>query len=650
MNRPEVRRQQDPDLPPETPAGPPDPKDDPTPAILQGYKPFPKHLRRSAPLLLPLTGFLQPKRTAVLVVHGIGAQKPYQILDQFARGLKQFFATQSANPANPPTQEIKLRQHGANANTGEKDWTQAFARVRPSPGDPWFIDVYEYYWAPVITGKVSALESLKFLILAGLSPFQYLRDNLIIIDRAHPRKYAGKKFLWMIHSFLRELCRMFFIFIPTIAICLGLYWLLSTPISTLFAGHGDALKSIGPLLKQPELTPWSAFILTVLAIRILLAGMCLIFLLQEIYARIKPGTEEKSWPPYVAFVLALLAALLVLPFALHPYLHLHDAACQFSKWPLHSQALAAVALAAVLIVLSFASRILRSAWGRGWQNIESHPQLFFLALLLIAAFLVPAYLFQYDNTGSWLTGHLLLPRFLNWKAVAFYTFAGLFVFAVQKFLTSAVGALAVYLGADDLSKNFAARSQILHECTTMLIDLLNGEDEKGNKNPVWDYDEVLVAGHSLGSVIAYDALSELIVRNEAPDPTMAGLPLGKIKGLLTFGCPLNKVIYFFRTRTNLQTHVLSQILYMLHPFRLRTPLPPQANPALAIPHPFPEVVPFSPDFKWFNAYSPFDIISGRMQFYRSDAEVAVERGIAPWTAHLSYWENPDLYSLFAHLL
>jgi hypothetical protein len=92
------------------------------------------------------------------------------------------------------------------------------------------------------------------------------------------------------------------------------------------------------------------------------------------------------------------------------------------------------------------------------------------------------------------------------------------------------------------------------------------------------------------------------------------------------------------------------IFSILHPFRLRSGLPDSANPPKKLRYPFPKALPFSRDFKWYNAYSPFDIISGRMLFYRANLDVAVERGIAPWTAHLSYWENDDLYSLFIQLV
>jgi|CZKD01.1.fsa_nt_gi hypothetical protein len=84
-------------------------------------------------------------------------------------------SAQEGELSDQPTQQIRFRQYAANLNTGEKDWTQAFVRVHtPSrPGE--LIDVYEYYWAPVITDRFSALQSLRFLIGAGLSPFQYLR-------------------------------------------------------------------------------------------------------------------------------------------------------------------------------------------------------------------------------------------------------------------------------------------------------------------------------------------------------------------------------------------------------------------------------------------------------------------------------------------
>jgi hypothetical protein len=598
-----------------------------------------------------------PKRTAVLVLHGIGAQKPYETLDQFARGLLGYFRRpQSPEPplteadglSAQPTQEIRMRQYKANPNTNEKDWTQAFVRIRTSSRAGDIIDVYEYYWAPVITDRVSALQSLAFLIAAGLSPFQYLRDNLTVINRAHASASRANKLSWLFFALCREIYRMLFIFIPLITLALGLYWLLAGSVADHLVPGKRGVFSY--LLLEPPLDISQAVHLASAAVRFLLLGMCAIFLFQEFFAGAQGNPSEKSPPMYTGFIMTLLAALLVVPHLLQGHLHLIALTRDFLHPPFWSQAAYGTGLLVILVGASFCSKILRSAWKRAAKALGRHRALTIIVVLAVGTLVTLFLVLGLKSSLKQAIDLLTLPKFLNWPAVILYVLLAVFAYVSQKVLTSAIGCLAVYLGADDLSKNFAARSQILHECTTMIINLLAGRDESGKPDQEWIYDEILVAGHSLGSVIAYDSLSQLIVRDLAKDPTLIGVPLEKVKGLLTFGCPLNKVVYFFRARTNLRTNVLSQILYTLHSFRLRTPLPPEANPAIAVPHPFPGKIPFAPNFLWYNAYSPFDIISGRMQFYNADLDVPVERGVTPWTAHLSYWENDDLYSLFSDLM
>lgn len=618
---------------------------------LKGYVPFPSELRSTNHIERKSFVPGQPaKRTAILVLHGIGAQKPYETLDQFARGLLGFFAPPQAvgKSSIQGTQEIRLRQHKANLNTSEQDWTQAFVRVRTPSRPHDLIDLYEYYWAPVITGRVSALQSLKFLIAAGLSPFQYLRDNLNVINEAHKTASSGNKLAWLIFALCREIYRMLFIFIPLIALALGLYWLLASSV----ADHIIRGKSVfGYLLQCPPLHKLQAFFLAIAAVRFLLIGMCVIFLFQEYFPGAHGRASEKSPPMYIGFIGTLLAALLILPRLLRGKLHLVGLTKDFLHLPFWTQVAYGAGFLLVLVGASFCSAIFRSAWKRAGKALGRHlPLVIVVAVVAVAILAIVFSSLRTKLSLAQVINLLSLPTFLNWPHVVLYAFLAILAYVAQKILTSAIGCLTVYLGADDLSKNFAARSQILHECTTVLINLLAGHDETGKPSKEWDYDEVLVAGHSLGSVIAYDSLSQLIVRNLAKDPSLKDVPLVKVKGLLTFGCPLNKVVYFFRARTNLRTTVLGKILYTLHSFRLRTGLPPEANPKIAVPYPFPQSIPFAPNFRWYNAYSPFDIISGRMQFYVADRDVPVERGVTPWTAHLSYWENDDLYSLFSNLM
>jgi hypothetical protein len=61
------------------------------------------------------------------------------------------------------------------------------------------------------------------------------------------------------------------------------------------------------------------------------------------------------------------------------------------------------------------------------------------------------------------------------------------------------------------------------------------------------YDQVVIAGHSQGSVIAYDTLNELLDRARSSNATSHPInpsDLDKLRGLVTFGCPLNKIFNF----------------------------------------------------------------------------------------------------------
>jgi hypothetical protein len=237
----------------------------------------------------------------------------------------------------------------------------------------------------------------------------------------------------------------------------------------------------------------------------------------------------------------------------------------------------------------------------------------------------------------------LAPMCLRLGHLAVYLLLALLAYGINRFLTTAAGDLTVYLGADTLDKNYDARSQILSECTATVEDLLAAHsDLPAAADGSRGYDRVLIAAHSLGTVIAYDVLNDLIAKQAAADAQgAASMDLRRIVALFTFGCPLNKVYYFFRNRTRLKTTFLTEILFDLHSFRMRVPPPPGVQ---ILPS------PFARGFRWFNAWSPFDVISGRMLFYEADQNQVVTAGHEAVSAHTGYWEDPDLYRFFAGLL
>lgn len=99
----------------------------------------------------------------------------------------------------------------------------------------------------------------------------------------------------------------------------------------------------------------------------------------------------------------------------------------------------------------------------------------------------------------------------------------------RNFLAESIGDVQVYVGLNENSEHFAVRKAI-HQEVDRVFQLLA---ERG-------YEEIVVFGHSLGSVIAFDALDGLRFRT----PPL----LPKVKAFVTFGAAIEKVRYFFDQR------------------------------------------------------------------------------------------------------
>lgn len=213
---------------------------------------------------------------------------------------------------------------------------------------------------------------------------------------------------------------------------------------------------------------------------------------------------------------------------------------------------------------------------------------------------------------------------------------------LRYFLTAYVGDVAVYVNADAKSKNYEARCKILSESALALTRILKDKNRK--------YNQVIVAGHSLGSVIAYDTIDELLnesgTRKDQLAPKDQRLQitqsdLEKLTGLITFGSPLDKVYYFFREHVAPDQAIRAQILSYLHSFRKVD------SGRHYDPYKFEQYTAPEPSrLLWLNAWSKMDIISGRLHFYKVD-ERKQFRYWQPVFAHLSYWRDPEFYEFIA---
>jgi hypothetical protein len=156
-------------------------------------------------------------------------------------------------------------------------------------------------------------------------------------------------------------------------------------------------------------------------------------------------------------------------------------------------------------------------------------------------------------------------------------------------------------------------------------------------SPRWQYRSVIVVGHSLGSVVAYDMLNLLInddlvnrARNQQTLQVARRTAL-----LLTFGSPLDKTAFVFTTQKPSSAQVREALAAATQPM-----LVDYVNR----PH------------QWINIWSPHDIISGSVDYYDVpvDDELTQEHAsqrvvnrrdpyaASPLSAHNDYWSNPEV--------
>ena len=486
---------------------------------------------------------LKAKKTAILVIHGIGEQNPYETLDNFARHVADYLR----RACNSDLELIP-------AKIDHNDWVEARVRLqlRNEPQDPardGLIDIYEYYRAPCTEDKITYRESLSWLMKTDLTPIRHLEDNLIALQDDQASKMTPSQIFW------REIRRIFWFYIPTLVVLV----VLASWIPDLSKIPTWLSRDVSAIFKSPTLMQWIAKALMTIA---LLTGALLLFYgTRGILLKRRPNSLRFRW-----------------------------------EWRTAGCGLATIAVG---VAIGLAARI---------------------------------------DFGNFF--HPFITRGTLKFAVAYIVAWGL-----RYFLKNYVGDVAVYVNADAKSKNYAARTAVLQGATTALTRILRDEHET--------YDQVILAGHSLGSVVAYDLVNELLNKAAGTPDQLVGKKvdceidieqLEKLRGLITFGSPLDKVYYFFRDYTNPDQLIRAQILSYLHSFRK------QSSGRKYDPYTFQH---YSADtlteLRWLNAWAKFDPVSGPLHFYRVD-ETRDFNYKTPVLAHLSYWGDPNFYQFFGDQL
>jgi hypothetical protein len=503
----------------------------------------------------------EPGKAAILVIHGIGQQNPYETLDHFSKGLVEHFTDSHAVPPTPPIITPFLVNHG--------DWNETALRLtlqgRTTPLGHSTIDLYEFYWAPYTEGKISYLQTLNWLRQTALTPLRYLASSYELFPQGRAKA-----------AFAREILRILFLSLPvlTLTFVLGYFLSKADRILPTAAGLADIWRQTA-FAQQAGLVALTASIILIIVMVRALYGLA-----RERQLSRQQGLRGLSedaarrWRTYAscALVIFLIVAIIL----------------AWSLWP---------------ILLKLADRILR--------------------LHLLSALAV----------------------------------GGLGVF-LRQVLLGYVGDIAVYVNADAKAASYQARSKILDSAREAILRLLRSPE---------GYERIVLAGHSLGTIIAYDLINRLLdeVRSGYSTGPQGGIPtakltvqeLSKLRGLATFGSPLDKVYYFFRAQVPPEQPIRAQILSFMHGFRRA----PSGRAYGAFQFPKYSVPDPSPDFAWINIWAAADPVSGHLDFY----QVAGPNGLRstanqferpyPMTrwgyAHVMYWEDPEVYTLIAnHLL
>jgi len=203
---------------------------------------------------------------------------------------------------------------------------------------------------------------------------------------------------------------------------------------------------------------------------------------------------------------------------------------------------------------------------------------------------------------------------------------------VRYFIVEFVGDVAAYISPYKDSKFDDLRHQI-RKIGLNVGKVIYGFGEEQATIPA--YEHIVMVGHSLGSVLAYDTLNSLIAADEVCEQADQRDVVRRTRALITFGSPLDKTAFIFRIQAkNDEQWIREKLAAAVQPLIVS----------------YPRYRPKS--FKWVNIWSPMDIISGSLEYYdrpgvASDHPQHVENILdaeawVPFYAHVQYWGTRKL--------
>lgn len=547
-------------------------------------------------------------RTAVLVVHGMGQQRKFETLSSVVDGIDRAAGVKSAVARNVRIGEERASRLELELNDGRR------------------VDVYEAYWASITEGQVNLRDVMSFLRGAAYNGIKNARQPFkrwIFDEHGEPDVEAkpGRTTLTYLALAAAVLASLMFINALTLilgaanAMRVGPEWVksafvvedLTATVLMLLAGIAGfialylctANQKTTNARRHVRLSRWSLQYFKALCLLIVVVVVTMLLTLAHgHYAHVANDSASVPFMHGAVAAAGLLAhaAGVVTPLATVTLLGFAALFCAVGSSKRHGfgvcAALLLTGIAAAVIVLA-ASRA-SFGGGRSIFALVTPPNIAPFAIEL-AAF----------AAAKWL---------LVWGLLAAVSAR------VRKFLVQYVGDVAAYVGTTSVDRFDSIRERI-KDCTFRTANAIYRAEENG----AFAYGHVAVVGHSLGSVAAYDTLNRVL--NEDAHANCALRATQRTTGLVTFGSPLDKTAFLFETNVSERTAARAALAATIQPMIAH-------RETLSIP--------------WTNIYSPWDIISGDLNFYgQTPAQPPVNRvanvvdydAVTPLGAHTEYWNN-----------
>ena len=221
-------------------------------------------------------------------------------------------------------------------------------------------------------------------------------------------------------------------------------------------------------------------------------------------------------------------------------------------------------------------------------------------------------------------------------------------------LTNVIGDVVVYNVNDPKSKFYDVKKRIKEGAVKSLKYLIEREDSNEKNLPY--YPRVVVAGHSLGSQVAYDAINRMNLlvnqgevngyRKDGTHKTTGAKLEKQLCGFVTFGSPLDKIMFFLRENVPDEQYLRQQFLDHFNGFKQRdinfgnsnrgNPNYVKTNSSLQR---HLENIP------WRNYYDGYDYVSGGLDYYHNLTNIDCRfkpSGFIKFT-HSDYWTHPPFY-------